>query len=278
MDATTGQFETPVTRRAFLGGALAASAATFAALSGCSQGQSSDTQKEQVVFCLEDTFDSYSAGIFLAAQSEGLFSEDVELSFVTPDEGADVLETVNAGHADLGISSQEALALAFAVDEPASVAAVAAVVQHDITDRVAPATARTADFVSRDSYAVVLIANDAFLVNREDIATSTVGAFAKAYKLIASHPKKEVEPVCAQCREHGIEVDEKKLRGDLRKLAPYLLDEEGEWGSIDQSRWDGFFAWLFKTHRIDRKIPAHHGYILDYLDATLDSSGKKKSK
>ena len=255
-------------RRAFVWLASAAALGAAGALAGCSAGGNGD-QVQTVTLCLEGSPDAYDAGVLLA-QSLGLFSDDgLALQVVTPDEGLSSLDMVNLGRAQFGISSQEALASAFAVDEPASVAAVAAVVQHDITDDVVPSVARTPGYAKRDSYAVLVIANDAFLVNAPDESIAVLDALSRAYRKTASNPA-----AAAKALSTAADVpDAARLRADVADVAASLLSKGGSWGRIDQKRWDAFFSWLHERGAIDRAIPAHHGFIMDYLLARKKSSG-----
>lgn len=259
-------------RRRFVDGVAAVCALGALSLAGCA-GQSTAAPKT-VVYCLEAGPDVYSIGAYVARARGYLASDGLELQIVSPDDGSTALEMVNAGKAQLGLSSQEALAGAFAVEEPASVIAVAAVTQHDMTTEVRPALPRTGGYAKRDSYSAVVIANDAYLVNYADEARAAVDALRRGYELTASEPASAARVLCEQA---GGALDEKRATAAARLLAPQLLDAKGRWGRISQKRWDGFFSWLLEKGTIDRTIPAHHGYTLDYLRSSR-SSGRTGEK
>lgn len=261
-----------IERRRFVRGAAAGCALGLLAFAGCAP-DSSDS-REKLTCCLEGAPDLYGIGIYVAQDRGLLEAEGLSLELVEPDEGSSALEMVNAGKAQFGLSSQEALARAFAVAEPASVIAVAAIAQHDITAAVPPALARTASFAKRDSYSTLVIANDAFLVNDPDVSRAFLEALSRGYRYAAAHPARAARVLCEAL---GGALDEGDAVREAKLLASQLLDAKGRWGTISQRRWDGFFSWLYEAGHIDRAIYAHHGYTLDYLPNSKQGKREEKS-
>ena len=135
-----------VSRRSFLRGSVAASAAL--ALAGCGQASqsgssnaaassdsssassSSSSDLAKISFVLDYTPNTNHTGIYVA-QSKGYFADeglDVEI-VQPPEDGADAL--IGAGGAQMGVSYQDVMANSFSSDQPMPYTAVAAIIQHN---------------------------------------------------------------------------------------------------------------------------------------------------
>ena len=150
-----------VSRRAFLRGSAAASAAL--ALAGCGQAAqsgssdaaaSSDASSSsnanasgdlaKISFVLDYTPNTNHTGIYVA-QSKGFFADeglDVEI-VQPPEDGADAL--IGAGGAQMGVSYQDVMANSFSSDQPMPYTAVAAIIQHNTSGIMS----RAADGITR---------------------------------------------------------------------------------------------------------------------------------
>ena len=136
-----------VSRRAFLRGSAAASAAL--ALAGCGQAAQSGSSDAasagdasssssanasgdlaKISFVLDYTPNTNHTGIYVA-QAKGYFADeglDVEI-VQPPEDGADAL--IGAGGAQMGVSYQDVMANSFSSDQPMPYTAVAAIIQHN---------------------------------------------------------------------------------------------------------------------------------------------------
>lgn len=135
-----------VSRRSFLRGSVAASAAL--ALAGCGQaaqsassdaassdsssasGSSASSDLAKISFVLDYTPNTNHTGIYVA-KSKGYFADeglDVEI-VQPPEDGADAL--IGAGGAQMGVSYQDVMANSLSSDQPMPYTAVAAIIQHN---------------------------------------------------------------------------------------------------------------------------------------------------
>ena len=150
-----------VSRRAFLRGSAAASAAL--ALAGCGQAAQSGSSDAasagdasssssanasgdlaKISFVLDYTPNTNHTGIYVA-QAKGYFADeglDVEI-VQPPEDGADAL--IGAGGAQMGVSYQDVMANSFSSDQPMPYTAVAAIIQHNTSGIMS----RAADGITR---------------------------------------------------------------------------------------------------------------------------------
>ncbi|MDR1734680.1 MAG: ABC transporter substrate-binding protein [Oscillospiraceae bacterium] len=111
------------------------------------EGEKADSgsSTEKITFVLDWTPNTNHTGLYVA-EAKGYFAQaGLEVSIVQPPEsGAPAL--VAAGKADFGIDAQDMLAAAWSSDEPLPVTAVAAVVSHNTSGIIAPASANIRSF------------------------------------------------------------------------------------------------------------------------------------
>ena len=111
-------------------------------LAGCGSagGQSTAAQPEKtkITFVLDWTPNTNHTGVYVA-QAKGFYEEaGLDVTIVQPPEdGATAL--VGAGKAQFGVTGQDTLAGALALDEPLPVTAVAALLQHNTSGLIARA-------------------------------------------------------------------------------------------------------------------------------------------
>lgn len=93
-------------------------------------GGKGDGELTEVVLCLDWTPNTNHTG-FYVADSLGFYEEEgIKIKIVQPPEdGAEIMTA--SGQAQFGISFQDSLAAAFALDEPLEVTSVAALLQHN---------------------------------------------------------------------------------------------------------------------------------------------------
>lgn len=106
-------------------------------LAGCSDKESGKELKK-ITFCLDWTPNTNHTGLYVA-QAKGYYKDaGLDVTIVQPPEdGATAL--VAAGQAQFGVTGQDTLAGALALDEPLPVTAVAALLQHNSSGLIARA-------------------------------------------------------------------------------------------------------------------------------------------
>lgn len=234
-----------MTRREFaLAGAFSCAALALG-LSACSPSGTGAASRTCVVVCLDDMDDAYAAGVHVAVDRNYFGANGIDVELVSPQDGADAVDAVDAGDACFCLSSQERLARAFGVPEPACVIAVAALGSAS----------------ARKGYEHLVVGNDAYLVHHPDESRSFIDALRRAYVYLAQHPASAAK-IAVNARPG---MDGKAVQRAGRALAASSGADLSSWGSIEQEEWDSCFSRAAAAKRVECEIPAHHGYILDYL-------------
>ncbi|MCD8200266.1 MAG: ABC transporter substrate-binding protein [Coriobacteriaceae bacterium] len=194
---------------------------------------------------------SVLSGMFLA-QEQGFFeSASIDFELVETDSGT-AASQVMQGDADFCILSQADLASAFASDDACYLTAVAAIIQPD---------ADTAAGVC--PYRYLLVASDVFLSDDAPAAKGFLAAVSKGYRQASRNPDKAAASLDGV---FGTSASDKKIQKRQEKLSSSYLRDGRDWGQIDQGLWDDYFERLYQDGRIDRRIPAHHGFLMDFLE------------
>lgn len=280
---------------------------------------------------------------FYVAKAKGFFQDKgIELEIVQPPEdGAEALTA--AGKADFGISFQDSIAPAYALENPLPVTAVAAILQHNTSGIVSlkgegmdrpkglegktyatwenpveqaivksiveadggdfsklnlvPSTVTDVitalntdidavwifygwdgvaietrdiemdylDFKEIDKtfdyYTPILIANNEFLNNNEDLVKDFMEALKLGYEFAIDNPEEAGEILL----EAAPELDRDIVMASQNWLKDQYKAEAKVWGEIDPVRWNNFYAWLFENNLIEKEIPEDFGFTNDFL-------------
>ena len=245
-----------LSRRAFCASAAIAAVSAACSLAGCSSGAKgektgagngeSSKRMSTIKVCTDGVFDYTLCGYYIARIS-GLFSDEgLEVVEEKPAANATKLESVNAGNARICFASQDELAPMYATDEPASIEAVAALVQ-----------ARDAE----EGYRHLVVANDLFLVKHEEHAWAFLRALEAGYRFCVEQTVEAAHVIS----EHFDDVQLEACLRQLQSIAESVLDTNGLWGTIDTGIWDAKNARLLEAGAISIPIYTHHGFNLDYL-------------
>lgn len=296
----------------------------------------------EITVVLDWTPNTNHSGLY-AAKELGYYEEaGLKVNIVQPPEdGAEAL--VASGKAEFGISFQDTMAPAFDNDEPLDIAAVAAVVQHNLSGIISRGdkgidsfknmenatyatwgspveqaiikycmekeggdfgklemidtyvtdvlTALDTDMVdcvwvyeywdvikaqienydynyidfkdvdvTMDYYTPVIISSNKYLSENGETAKKFLDATKKGYEYCSKNP--------AEAAEILLRADESLDRDLIVKSAEFMadkyVDEEGNWGYIDEARWNNFYSWLYSEGLVGRELVGK-GYSLEYL-------------
>lgn len=111
-----------------------------------------------------------------------------------------------------------------------------------------------------DYYTPVLVTSNKYLSENSEEARKFVEATKKGYEYAASHPEEAAKILM----ESTDGLDERIVVEGAKFISDYYLDENGEWGTIEKERWDGFFKWLFEKGLVERDLTGT-GFTKKYL-------------
>lgn len=112
-----------------------------------------------------------------------------------------------------------------------------------------------------DYYSPILIANNEYIANNEEVTKMFLEATAKGYEYAIENSKEAAEILL----DLNPELDKDLVLSSQKWLANEYKSEVEQWGYIDQDRWDSFFTWLYENNLIEKEIPAGFGFTNDYL-------------
>ena len=113
-----------------------------------------------------------------------------------------------------------------------------------------------------DYYTPILIANNDFLENKEDVAKRFMRAFVKGYEYAAENPKEAAEILV----KINPELDKDFVEKGMEYLADKYQDDAAYFGQIDPDRWNNFYQWLWENKLIDKEIPKDFGFTDDFVN------------
>ncbi len=111
-----------------------------------------------------------------------------------------------------------------------------------------------------DFYTPIIVANNDFLTNNSDTAKAFMRAVSKGYEYAIENPEEAAEILLAAVPE----LDRELVVESQAILAAYYKAEKDHWGTIDVSRWEPFYDFMYGNGLIDVQLGAS-GFTNDYL-------------
>ncbi len=111
-----------------------------------------------------------------------------------------------------------------------------------------------------DYYSPVIVANETFAAENEDITKAFLDATRKGYEYAIEDPAAAADILCKQVPE----LDKKMVLKSQTWLADQYKAEVEQWGYIDAIRWNTFYTWLYEND-LSEEIPANYGFTNEYL-------------
>ena len=112
-----------------------------------------------------------------------------------------------------------------------------------------------------DFYTPVIAANPSYLQNNEETARKFLKAVAKGYEYAIENWEQAAEILV----KYAPEVDLEIAKASQEYLSKQYKAEVEQWGYIDATRWDNFYAWMYDKGLIPKKLPAGTGFTNAYL-------------
>lgn len=112
-----------------------------------------------------------------------------------------------------------------------------------------------------DYYNPIIIANNDYLKNNHEQAKKVLDAIKQGYEFAIENPDAAADILL----EAVPELDETLVKESQNWLADQYKAEVEQWGYIDPTRWDAFYAWLFENGLIEKEIPAGTGFSNEFL-------------
>lgn len=112
-----------------------------------------------------------------------------------------------------------------------------------------------------DYYSPVLVVNNDYAKNNSETVKKALEAIKKGYEFAIENPEAAAEVLLKAAPE----LDPEIVKASQEWLKDQYKAEAEQWGYIDQSRWDTFYAWLYESKLIEKEIPSGTGFTNEYL-------------
>ena len=115
-----------------------------------------------------------------------------------------------------------------------------------------------------DYYTPVILANNAFLEESPETAKAFLAATAKGYAYAIENPEAAADLLIAGDSTGSLNGSEELVYASQNWLSDQYVADAGQWGVIDETRWNAFYQWLS-----DNELTAHDltgtGFSNEYL-------------
>lgn len=112
-----------------------------------------------------------------------------------------------------------------------------------------------------DFYTPVIAASPKYLEGNQEAAKAFLAAVAKGYEYAIANPEEAAKILV----KYAPELDQELVTASQKYLSKEYKAEVEQWGYIDQTRWDNFYAWMYDNQLIPKKIEAGQGFTNAYL-------------
>lgn len=116
-----------------------------------------------------------------------------------------------------------------------------------------------------DYYTPVLIANTTFLDEQPEEAKAFMAALSKGYEFAVEKPNEAARMLMDGDSTNSLSGAEDLVLASQAWLSERYMEEDVQFGYIDQARWDAFYEWLFEEGLIDQKLSSGEGFTNEFL-------------
>lgn len=116
-----------------------------------------------------------------------------------------------------------------------------------------------------DYYTPVLVANNDFLADNPDTAKAFLTATQRGYEFAIENPDEAAQILIDGDETGSLVGSEELVKASQQWISEQYVADAPNWGYIEPTRWNGFYAWLFNEGLITKELPAGTGFSNDYL-------------
>ncbi len=116
-----------------------------------------------------------------------------------------------------------------------------------------------------DYYTPVIVANNAFLKEKPEIAKAFIRATKKGYEYAVKNPEEAAEILVDGDTTGSLDGSLDFVTASQRWVSEKYIDDAAEWGVFDSGRWNNYFSWVYEQGLIENKIPENHGFTNEFI-------------
>ena len=114
-----------------------------------------------------------------------------------------------------------------------------------------------------DYYSPVIIANNAFLTEKPDVARDFLAALAEGYQYAMENPVLAADILMQAAPE--LKSNAELVYQSQGYLSQAYQADAPRWGEFDGERWSRFYTWLNENDLLEGKLDPNSGFTNDYL-------------
>jgi ABC-type nitrate/sulfonate/bicarbonate transport system substrate-binding protein len=111
-----------------------------------------------------------------------------------------------------------------------------------------------------DYYSPVIIGNNEFLENNQEITSDFLDAIQKGYEYSIENPE-DAAKILVDANE-GMDLE--LCIASQKWLSDKYIADAKSWGVIDENRWNAFFDWVYENGLCEYEIPDNYGFTNQY--------------
>lgn len=116
-----------------------------------------------------------------------------------------------------------------------------------------------------DYYTPVIVASNAFLKEKPEVAKAFMRATKKGYDFAVKNPEEAAEMLVDGDTTGSLDGSLDFVTASQKWVSEKYIDDADAWGVFDADRWNRYYAWVYEQGLISNKIPENFGFTNDFI-------------
>lgn len=116
-----------------------------------------------------------------------------------------------------------------------------------------------------DYYTPVIVASNAFLKEKPEVAKAFMRATKKGYDFAVKNPEEAAEMLVEGDTTGSLDGSLDFVTASQKWVSEKYIDDADAWGVFDADRWNRYYAWVYEQGLISNKIPENFGFTNDFI-------------
>lgn len=116
-----------------------------------------------------------------------------------------------------------------------------------------------------DYYTPVIVANNAFLKEKPEVAKAFMRATKKGYDFAVKNPEEAAEILVDGDETGSLDGSLDFVTASQKWVSEKYIDDAESWGVFDENRWNRYYKWVYDQGLIAKEIPENFGFTNDFI-------------
>ena len=116
-----------------------------------------------------------------------------------------------------------------------------------------------------DYYTPIIIANNTFLEEFPEDTKTFLNATRKGYEYAIAHPVEAADLLMEGDTTGSLQASKDLVYASQEWISKQYIDEGQVWGVIDETRWNGFYQWLYENQLTSHDLTGK-GFSNQYIE------------